>query len=257
VYLDIVDGFYYWSQDPDGQRELSRDVARDRMVTFIERIAERARVTRGVGQFLVFPQNAQDIILNEQGQLDAISERYFAVIDGIGNEDIFFYELEPQGGEDQQYILTQLDEFASRNKTILVADYVIDANDPSAAANNARAQSFVLQARARGYVPYAAMSDRFLDELLTLQGEGWSIAQPVGGCAPLPPLTRCATIDFNRDTLFPDDQDLIDFLSVLAGGPCSTGPVCGSIDFNQDGLFPDDSDLQAFLRVLAGGECAG
>jgi hypothetical protein len=30
--------------------------------------------------------------------------------------------------------------------------------------------------------------------------------------------------------------------------------VC-SIDFNQDGLFPDDNDLLDFLRVLAGGEC--
>lgn len=64
----------------------------------------------------------------------------------------------------------------------------------------------------------------------------------------------CGTIDFNGDGLFPDDADLIDFLSVLAGGPCSTGS-CGSIDFNGDGLFPDDEDLITFLRVLAGGAC--
>jgi hypothetical protein len=31
--------------------------------------------------------------------------------------------------------------------------------------------------------------------------------------------------------------------------------VCDSIDFNGDGLFPDDNDLVAFLRVLAGGSC--
>lgn len=64
----------------------------------------------------------------------------------------------------------------------------------------------------------------------------------------------CDSIDFNNDGLFPDDQDLIDFLSVLAGGACSTG-TCSDIDFNNDGLFPDDSDLIAFLRVLAGGAC--
>jgi hypothetical protein len=64
----------------------------------------------------------------------------------------------------------------------------------------------------------------------------------------------CNSIDFNGDGLFPDDNDLIDFLSVLAGGPCSTGS-CGSIDFNNDGLFPDDNDLVTFLRVLAGGDC--
>jgi hypothetical protein len=31
--------------------------------------------------------------------------------------------------------------------------------------------------------------------------------------------------------------------------------VCDPIDFNNDGLFPDDNDLIAFLRVLAGGSC--
>ncbi len=64
----------------------------------------------------------------------------------------------------------------------------------------------------------------------------------------------CDSLDFNADSLFPDDADLIDLLSVLAGGPCSTG-TCNDIDFNNDGLFPDDNDLIAFLTVLAGGTC--
>jgi hypothetical protein len=72
----------------------------------------------------------------------------------------------------------------------------------------------------------------------------------------LAPASTCDSIDFNGDGLFPDDSDLIDFLSVLAGGPCSTNN-CNDIDFNGDELFPDDSDLVAFLRVLAGGECNG
>jgi uncharacterized membrane protein len=69
-----------------------------------------------------------------------------------------------------------------------------------------------------------------------------------------PALPSCDSIDFNSDSLFPDDQDLVDLLSVLAGGACSTN-TCNDIDFNNDTLFPDDSDLIAFLRVLAGGEC--
>ncbi len=67
-------------------------------------------------------------------------------------------------------------------------------------------------------------------------------------------VVACDTIDFNNDTLFPADDDLVDFLSVLAGGNCSTG-TCNDIDFNNDGLFPSDDDLIAFLRVLAGGNC--
>jgi hypothetical protein len=66
----------------------------------------------------------------------------------------------------------------------------------------------------------------------------------------------CDGIDFNGDGLFPSDDDLTDFLVVLAGGTCST-PTCADIDFNNDGLFPSDDDLLAFLRVLAGGECGG
>jgi hypothetical protein len=69
----------------------------------------------------------------------------------------------------------------------------------------------------------------------------------------LTPPASCDSIDFNNDGLFPDDTDLVDFLSVLAGSSCAP---CNDIDFNNDGLFPDDSDLVAFLRVLAGGDCA-
>jgi hypothetical protein len=63
----------------------------------------------------------------------------------------------------------------------------------------------------------------------------------------------CNDIDFNNDGLFPDDTDLIAFLTVLAGGACAN---CDSIDFNNDGLFPDDTDLVVFLTVLAGGNCS-
>ncbi len=64
----------------------------------------------------------------------------------------------------------------------------------------------------------------------------------------------CDSIDFNRDGLFPDDADLLGFITLLAGGECSTGD-CNDVDFNNDGLFPDDTDLVTFLRVLAGGDC--
>jgi hypothetical protein len=62
----------------------------------------------------------------------------------------------------------------------------------------------------------------------------------------------CDSIDFNNDGLFPSDDDLVTFLSTLAGTPC---PACNDIDFNNDGLFPSDDDLVAFLRVLAGSDC--
>ncbi len=67
--------------------------------------------------------------------------------------------------------------------------------------------------------------------------------------------TFCDSIDFNGDTLFPDTQDIEDFLSVFSGGTCSNDPNCGDIDFNNDGLFPDTLDIDSLLSVFSGGAC--
>ncbi|HEX2839258.1 MAG TPA: hypothetical protein VHN77_14165, partial [Phycisphaerales bacterium] len=66
----------------------------------------------------------------------------------------------------------------------------------------------------------------------------------------------CDTIDFNGDGLFPDTQDIADFIAVFGGAPCPTGPTqCGDIDFNSDGLFPDVADIESLVRVFGGGPC--
>ncbi len=62
----------------------------------------------------------------------------------------------------------------------------------------------------------------------------------------------CDSIDFNGNGVFPEDQDVVDFLSVLAGETCAS---CNDIDFNNNGVFPEDQDVVDFLTVLAGGTC--
>ncbi|HLP85337.1 MAG TPA: serine hydrolase [Phycisphaerales bacterium] len=68
----------------------------------------------------------------------------------------------------------------------------------------------------------------------------------------------CDSIDFNRNTVFPEDQDVIDFFNVLAGGPCPyllpVGIPC-DIDFNNNGVYPEDQDVIDFFNTLAGGTC--
>lgn len=64
--------------------------------------------------------------------------------------------------------------------------------------------------------------------------------------------TTCGDVDFNNDSIFPDDRDVVDFFEVLAGAECA---ACDSVDFNGDGVFPDDRDITAFFSVLAGGSC--
>jgi hypothetical protein len=67
--------------------------------------------------------------------------------------------------------------------------------------------------------------------------------------------SQCDSIDFNNNGAFPEDQDVTDFFSVLAGGPCSPGNTCNDIDFNNNGAFPEDQDVIDFFNVLAGGAC--
>lgn len=70
----------------------------------------------------------------------------------------------------------------------------------------------------------------------------------------------CDSIDFNDDAIFPDVQDIADFLSVFSGGVCAGqqpgDPPCnGDIDFNNDSILPDAADIGALLRVFSGGAC--
>ncbi len=68
-------------------------------------------------------------------------------------------------------------------------------------------------------------------------------------CSP-----ACDTIDFNGDGLFPDTDDISQFILVFGGGACPTG-TCGDIDYNNDGLFPDTLDISALISVFGGGDC--
>ena len=67
-------------------------------------------------------------------------------------------------------------------------------------------------------------------------------------------VAACDNIDFNNNGVFPEDQDVIDFFNVLAGGECAT---CNDIDFNNNTVFPEDQDVIDFFNVLAGAECGG
>ncbi len=62
----------------------------------------------------------------------------------------------------------------------------------------------------------------------------------------------CDDIDFNNNGVFPEDQDVVDFFDVVAGGTCV---ACNDIDFNNNGVFPEDQDVIDFFNVLAGGSC--
>lgn len=183
VYLDIVDAYEFWS-GPDGGSERTRMQARADMIILVETIATYARVTRGHADFLVFPQNAADIIRDDDYGFDTDTERYFAAISGIGQEDLLYDELTPQPQVDVDYVLDQLREFDTRGKFVLVTDYVVRDDNPGPADNNARVSDFYTRCTAEGFIPYAARRDRNLDEIVTFGGAAWTVEQPTTGCPP-------------------------------------------------------------------------
>ncbi|HEX2837818.1 MAG TPA: hypothetical protein VHN77_06790, partial [Phycisphaerales bacterium] len=73
---------------------------------------------------------------------------------------------------------------------------------------------------------------------------------PAGGTCP----QDCDSIDWNGDGLFPDIQDIADFIFVFGGGTCPTG-TCNDLDYNNDTLLPDTTDIQALVSVFGGGPC--
>jgi len=143
VYLDIIDAYEYWG--PEGESGLDRASADRDMVELVKAIAEYARGTRGIASFGVFPQNGEAL----SGFAD-----YVAVTTGIGREDVWYNDDEPESAQHTAEVLSGLDVFRDAGKLVLVIDYVTEA---------ALIDDFYAKAEARGYVPYAPTRD--LDQL--------------------------------------------------------------------------------------------
>ncbi len=176
IYLDIIDAFTFWFE----QGERSRLQARQDMVALVQALAQYARVSRNRPNFLVFPQNGDDIVLDDGGNLDALGLAYLATIDGIGVEDVFYSEttaVPPAEVAFRTGVLAHYLAAGGATRKVIVVDYVWDAANPGGAANINRYNDFEAQALASGYVPYAAVRDRNLDEILTVAAAG-GILQP-------------------------------------------------------------------------------
>lgn len=182
IYMDIVDAFYYWSTNAGG-KERTRQQARQDMVTFVANLRNYARVTRGRPDFLVFPQNAQSIIYNDdETAVDAVGQQFLSVIDGIGNEDVWYDELNAQANNEREYILTLLEIYrtAPPGRLVLDVDYVWNPANPNANSNKNRYNDFKQRALAAGIVSYAAPRNRELDVILDVPAtNGFLYPQPI------------------------------------------------------------------------------
>jgi cysteinyl-tRNA synthetase len=162
VYLDIVDAFEYWGDPDSGEGyHLSEPEAARRMIELVKRIAHQARVERGQAGFHVVPQNGERILDYD------LAGDYLQVVSGLGVEDLYYDGTSPIPAAQTAARKAYLNQVTGLGKPVLVVDYVDGGSRPPASI----VTDFRAKAVAVGFVPYAARSDRELDEINTFAGQ--------------------------------------------------------------------------------------
>ncbi len=77
--------------------------------------------------------------------------------------------MDPIDEREVEERLGVLREYSSAGKRVLVVDYVDDGSGYEG-DNLERIEDFIKRSRREGFVPYAARSDRELDEMVVIEG---------------------------------------------------------------------------------------
>ena len=123
IYCDIIDAYYYW------QTEIGSEPLADKyMVEFVSNIKSHI-LSKTSQQFYIFPQNGEYII-EEENITEEFKQKYFAAIDAIGIEDIFFYgnldENNSYNPDNERIGI--LDQFKYNGKKIFSIEYLDETN---------------------------------------------------------------------------------------------------------------------------------
>ena len=147
VYLDIIDGYYYFGEKNNKIKQRARD-----MVKLVEKIAKYGRDNYGE-EFIVVPQNGSSILDDVSAKYRA---RYIDAIDAIGVESLY-YNIYNQ--EDKEYRLEKMAQLDSQNKLILNVEYL----------NESKYDEYfnIWENSELNIVGYPADEDRALDKLIT------------------------------------------------------------------------------------------
>lgn len=139
------DGFYLDKVDSYQDFQDSLSWAIDSMKALVRAISD------SFPDLLVVPQNASDLV---QDPL------YLSVIDGIGNEDVYYLDDEPQEPSETEYVLSNLRLGKKQKKPVFILDY---CRRPE------YVEDLYQRARAEGFVPYSTV--RNLDSLVINPGD--------------------------------------------------------------------------------------
>ncbi len=155
IYLDKVDEFEYWADS------LGEEEAAGRMLVFIREISEYVRQRAG-DSFIILLQNGERIVEWDDGTLGDF-------ISGWAVEDLFYDGTAPTDSQWVEERMKYLRPFVQKGAMVLVVDYVDDAGGHDG-ENLYRIRDFTERSMDAGLIPYAAMSDRELDEINIVEG---------------------------------------------------------------------------------------
>lgn len=124
AYLDLVDSYYYYEQ-----KGVAR--AKDAMVEFVATLAEEARAINP--KFKIVVQNAAELIAEDD---------YADVIDGIANEDTWYYGDTPQPNEESQWMVRHLRQARDMGKLVLTVEYATRFTAARASCRKAGQEGF-------------------------------------------------------------------------------------------------------------------
>ncbi len=162
VYLDIIDGFEYWSDEEIPEHCFSEEEAAEKMIAFVKNLAEYARKKAGNG-FKVFPQNGERLLdYDHDGSfLEAIS--------GFGVEDVWYDGITPQPINETDERLSYLKKVVKCNKIVLAVEYVDDGSAYKG-NNKKRIDAVIANCEAFGFHCYVGTVERELDTINRIEG---------------------------------------------------------------------------------------
>ncbi len=133
-------------------KEKKSEKAAAKMQQFVQDIAAYARTYNP--NFIIVPQNGEELIYNETDKSAGLNESYVTTINGIGAEDIFYTGTQ---GIDA-WRLEVLREAKNRLK-IMVSDYVALAADVPTFVQKATDEGFICFPRTSGNESYTDITD--------------------------------------------------------------------------------------------------
>lgn len=174
VYLDIIDGFEYWSDSEIYSKKMEVQMANDpvddeedaakRMIELVHWIAQYGRKHSPSGQdFLIFPQNGERILLYDD------NGSYLESVSGIGVEDTWYSAEEKLPRRTVRERLHFLSNFTEKGKRVLSVDYV-DSGDRNSRSNLKRIKTYMSQCRSLKFSCYAGRTDAELNNINRIPG---------------------------------------------------------------------------------------